>query len=205
MGRGRGSGIGKTSTRGQDGHLARNGRFGKVRYEGGQTMLWRRTPKRGFKNINRRPLTVVTADKLAAFIAMGRLDASKPINTKALHDANICGRIQYGVKIIGGPNGSAEALKQLGVPLDIEVTHSSESVKEAVEGAGGKIKFTYYTSRGLRGHLKPEKFHPDFVPGPGTPPPKKKLLFDLQAVGKEGFRKVQQVRLENARRVIKKE
>lgn len=183
VGRGRSSGLGKTSGRGQKGHGARVGRVSLVRYEGGGTMLWRRTPKRGFrKGIPRELLEPLAIERVVAWVAAGRLDASKPITMKDLRDSNCVGRFRYGVKLLHSYDYTA--VHRLPVPLHLEVSHCSESVKAAVEANGGSVKFIYYSRLGLRHLLKPGSL--SFIPRPSVPKPKKALRYELQSVGRSG-------------------
>lgn len=199
LGRGRSSGLGKTAGRGQKGQNARSGRRSRVRYEGGQTMLWRRSPKRGFKNINRQPLDPLNVGKLVDYICQGRIDPTKTITLKDLLDANIIGRFKYGIKLLGE---GVDKVARLPVPINIEVSHASAAVKEAIEAAGGSCKFVYFSKLGLRHHLKPGCLG-HFVPGPSVPPPKKALRYEHQLVGKDGIAKAAQIRLARIVRKIR--
>lgn len=167
VGRGRGSGRGKTSTRGHKGQGQRKG-LRKRTFEGGQTPLFRRTPKRGFVNSKRQELAELNLDRLVQWVEMGRLDSSSPITMKALRDSGCLRQIRYGVKLLGK---GCNALARLKTPLHLEVSFSSEASREAVEAAGGTVKHVWFGRVPLRAHLKPEKF--DILPhGNGVPPPK---------------------------------
>ena len=118
VGRGRSSGIGKTCGRGIKGRGARAGRFGKPRHEGGQSALWRRSPKRGFRNnINRKPLHPVALPDLVSWIAAGRIDASKTITMKDIYDSGLSGRFENGIKLLSG--GNARIVDRLPFPIHI--------------------------------------------------------------------------------------
>ncbi|KAK1943527.1 50S ribosomal protein L15 [Phytophthora citrophthora] len=169
LGRGIGSGKGKTSGRGHKGQKARSG-GGSGRgpgFEGGQTPLYQRVPKRGFNNKFATPMETVNLDKLQLFVDMGRLDASNKITMKELVDSGLvtCSRVKHGVKLLG--NGS----QHLSSKLDIEVSQASESAIKAVEAAGGSITSVYYNRLGLRALLKPHKF--ETIPQLARPNPKK--------------------------------
>ncbi|KAI9176149.1 YmL10 [Blastocladiella emersonii ATCC 22665] len=153
IGRGNGSGRGGTSGRGHKGQKARRG-TGKPRlgFEGGQTPLMKRIPKRGFKNIHGKDLGKVNLDKLQRWIEVGRIDPSKPITMKELYDARLIHSIKDGVKLLG--DGAA----YLRTPIHIEVTQASKTAIEAVEKLGGKVVCVYYNKLGLRALVKPHKF-----------------------------------------------
>jgi len=167
IGRGQGSGLGGSSTRGQRGQKAR-GPMGKRNFEGGQTPLFRRIPKRGFSNKQyKEELETLNIDKLVEWINSGRIDPNKLIDMKTIFDSNLLPRIKHGVKLL------STGAHKLTLPINIEVTYSSEKARLAVERAGGTIKYVYYNGRGLRAHLRPEKFA--ILPrSSGIPPPKRR-------------------------------
>mmetsp|Transcript_5783 Transcript_5783/g.18403 ORF Transcript_5783/g.18403 Transcript_5783/m.18403 type:complete len:244 (-) Transcript_5783:54-785(-) len=165
VGRGRASGLGKTSGRGHKGKHARAG--GKVRpgFEGGQTPLYRRLPKFGFNNAAfRREMKPLNLDKLQQWIDEGRIDASQPITLKTLHDSNIVGKVKEGIKLLGTGSESFTA------KVDIEVSQVSKSAIEAVERNGGSVTSVYLNRLGLRATLHPEKF--EVLPRLARPKPK---------------------------------
>ncbi|KAG9404263.1 YmL15 [Aphanomyces cochlioides] len=168
LGRGIGSGKGKTSGRGHKGQKARSGRSGPaLGFEGGQTPIYQRVPKRGFNNKWATPMEVINVDRLQLFIDMGRIDPSQTITMKTLTDCGLltASRIKHGVKLLA--NGKSH----LTTPISIEVSQASQGAIEAVEGAGGSIKSVYHNRLGLRALLKPHKF--DVLPQQARPPPKK--------------------------------
>ncbi|KAI9917419.1 hypothetical protein PsorP6_012925 [Peronosclerospora sorghi] len=169
LGRGIGSGKGKTSGRGHKGQKARSG-GGSGRgpgFEGGQTPLYQRIPKRGFNNKFATPMETLNVDKLQLFVDMGRLDPNNKITMKELVDSGIvtCSRVKHGIKLLG--NGS----QHLTAKLDIEVSQASKSAIDAVEAAGGTITSVYHNRLALRALLKPHKF--ETIPQPARPNPKK--------------------------------
>jgi large subunit ribosomal protein L15 len=171
IGRGPGSGKGKTSTKGHKGMKARR-RSRRVVYEGGQMPLFKLIPKRGFKNHNMRDLKTLKLSKLMQFVENGRIDASKPITLKSIHDAQIVGRIKEGVKIL------AHGAPDLSVPLHLEVTDITPAAQQKIEDAGGSVKLVWYNRVSLRAHLKPEKF--DILPrSNGIPPPRLQARYDM--------------------------
>jgi len=130
IGRGIGSGKGKTSGRGHKGQKARSG-VSLLGFEGGQMPLYRRLPKRGFKNIFRKSFRVVNLGRLQQEIDAGKLDASAPITEKSLQDAGIVKTLRDGVRVLA--NGDIKSKIQL------EVTGASKSAVSAIESAGGSV------------------------------------------------------------------
>ena len=131
VGRGIGSGSGKTSGSGHKGQKARSGVSIKG-FEGGQMPIHRRLPKRGFNNLFRKEFVEVNLGKLQAAIDAGKLDAGKPVDTAALLGAGVISKPRDGVRILG--NGQLTAKK-----LEIHAAGASKSAVAAVEKAGGKI------------------------------------------------------------------
>lgn len=148
VGRGPGSGHGKTSGRGQKGQKAR----GSIKswFEGGQTPIYKLFPKRGFKSHIEQP-QYVNLDKIQHYIDNKRIDPSKPITMKEIYDAGILRKVTGGgVKIIGG---GAEKLRQ---PITISATRASDSAISRIEELGGNYTAQYYTKDGLRTLVRPE-------------------------------------------------
>lgn len=134
VGRGIGSGTGKTSARGHKGAKARKGRANMVGFEGGQMPLYRRLPKRGFKNPFRKVYVEVTLDRLQRAIDAGRLDVSAEIDEGALQAAGLFKRRRDGVRLLG--RGTVKAA------LTVTVTGASKAAMAAVEQAGGRVIVT---------------------------------------------------------------
>jgi large subunit ribosomal protein L15 len=130
VGRGIGSGKGKTGGRGVKGQTSRSGVAIKG-YEGGQMPIHMRLPKRGFNNIFRLDYNVVNIGKIQAAIDAGKLDAKKKIDTDALIAAGLVRRAKHGVRLL--------AQGELKAKLDIEVSGASAAAKAAVEKAGGSV------------------------------------------------------------------
>jgi large subunit ribosomal protein L15 len=191
VGRGRSSGLGKTSGRGQKGQGSRSGLRDLIRYEGGQTMLWRRSPKHGFSNaMFRKELDVVNVRDVVESIAAGRIDASKTITMKALADAGLASSVRHGIKLCGR---DASYVSRLPVPINIEVTHSSALARDAIEEFGGSVKFVYHSRLALHALLHPGTR--TFIPGPSVPPPKLALRYSHQICGKRDAEKARELRL----------
>ena len=130
VGRGIGSGKGKTSGRGVKGQKARTGVSIKG-FEGGQMPLHRRLPKRGFKNIFSTDLVEVTLGRLQTAVDSKKLDAKKTIDAEALIEAGVIRRKKDGVKLINTGD--------LKTKLDLTVTGATQGAIKAVEKAGGKV------------------------------------------------------------------
>jgi large subunit ribosomal protein L15 len=130
IGRGIGSGIGKTGGRGGKGQTARAG-ASIGGFEGGQMPLHRRLPKRGFNTIHPKHWNEVGLDRLQQAVDAGKLDPAKPVDAAALVAAGIIRRPLDGVRILG--NGELKA------KLAITANHASASAKAAIEKAGGSV------------------------------------------------------------------
>ena len=126
VGRGVGSGLGKTSGRGHKGQKARSGGGVRRGFEGGQTPLARRLPKRGFTNFNRKEYAIVNVETL------NRFEDGATVNAAALIEAGIINKELSGLKVLG--NG------ELTKKLTVEAVKFSKSAKEAIEKAGGKVE-----------------------------------------------------------------
>ena len=131
VGRGIGSGKGKTSGRGGKGQTARSGVRIKG-FEGGQMPLHRRLPKRGFNNVFRVEYSEVNLDRLQQAIDAKQLDAGAVINAEALVKAGVLKRALAGVRLLG--RGEIKA------KVNVEVHGASKSAIAAVEKAGGSVK-----------------------------------------------------------------
>ena len=131
IGRGIGSGKGKTGGRGGKGQTARTGVRIKG-FEGGQMPLHRRLPKRGFNNIFALKLNVVNLDRIQAAIDRGALDASEIVDVEALVRGGVLRRAKDGVRLLG--RGGIK------VPMQFAVHGASKSAIATVEKAGGTVK-----------------------------------------------------------------
>jgi large subunit ribosomal protein L15 len=131
VGRGIGSGTGKTSGSGHKGQKARSG-VSINGFEGGQMPIHRRLPKRGFNNIFRKDYVEVNLGRLQAAIDAGRVDASKPVDAGTLVGAGVISKARDGIRILA--KGALTAKK-----LEIHAAGASKAAIAAVEAAGGKI------------------------------------------------------------------
>jgi large subunit ribosomal protein L15 len=131
VGRGIGSGKGKTAGRGVKGQKARSGVAVKG-FEGGQMPLHRRLPKRGFWNPFSLDLNEVNVGRIQLAIDSGKLDGKAPVTVDALVAAGVCSRKRDGVKILG--------VGELKAKLSFEVYGASKSAVAAIEKAGGSVK-----------------------------------------------------------------
>jgi large subunit ribosomal protein L15 len=130
VGRGIGSGLGKTCGRGHKGQKSRRGKSVRS-FEGGQMPLHRRVPKRGFNNKWAKELVEVNLDQLQKAVDNGRLDASQPVDAAAIRNAGIVKRTRDGVRVLGRGELTAK--------LDVVVAGASGSAREAIEAKGGSV------------------------------------------------------------------
>lgn len=127
LGRGIGSGLGKTSGKGHKGQWARSGGGVRPGFEGGQMPLTRRLPKRGFTNIFKKEYNIVNLWDLECF------EANTVINEEVLLATGVLSKAQpYGLKVLGGG--------ELTKPLTVQAAIVTASAKEAIEKAGGKVE-----------------------------------------------------------------
>ena len=126
VGRGVGSGHGRTSCRGHKGQKARSGGTIVPGFEGGQMPLQRRLPKRGFTNIFRKAIAVVNLKDL------NRFEASAVVDLEALKSAGLVRKAEDGVKVLGKGD--------LAHPLTLKVDRVSKTAKEKIESAGGRVE-----------------------------------------------------------------
>jgi len=133
VGRGPGSGKGKTSGRGVKGQKSRTG-VSLLGFEGGQMPLYMRMPKRGFNNPFALKFAEVNLWRLQAAIDAGKLDASKPVDAAALKAAGVIRRELDGVRLLG--EGELKA------KLELTVYSATAGAAKAVEAAGGKLTQT---------------------------------------------------------------
>ena len=127
VGRGAGSGMGKTATRGHKGQWARSGGGVRPGFEGGQMPLTRRLPKRGFTNIIAKKYTVINVSDLE------RLDAGSVVTAEVLKDFGVISKIEKdGLKVLGRG--------KLTKALTVQAAKFSETAKQAIEAVGGKAE-----------------------------------------------------------------
>ncbi len=133
VGRGPGSGVGKTAGRGIKGQKSRSG-VAINAFEGGQMPLYQRLPKRGFNNVNRKEYAVVNLDRIEKFVEAGKIDPSQPVDEDALVASGLVRRKRDGVRLLG--RGEAKS------KLTLKVTGASRAAVAAVEAAGGSVEVT---------------------------------------------------------------
>ncbi|NMH71968.1 50S ribosomal protein L15 [Bacillus sp. RO2] len=126
VGRGTGSGNGKTSGKGHKGQNARSGGGVRPGFEGGQTPLFQRLPKRGFTNINRKEYAIINLDTL------NRFDEGTEVTPELLVETGLVSKLNAGLKVLG--NGSIEK------KLTVRAHKFSSAAKEAIEAAGGSVE-----------------------------------------------------------------
>jgi len=130
VGRGIGSGKGKTGGRGVKGQTSRTGVAIKG-FEGGQMPIHRRLPKRGFTNIFALDWNEVSLGRVQTAIDAGKLDATAVVTQAALVEAGVLRRAKDGVRVLGSGELTAK--------VTFEVAHATKSAIEAIEKAGGKV------------------------------------------------------------------
>jgi large subunit ribosomal protein L15 len=133
VGRGPGSGVGKTSGRGIKGQKSRSG-VALNGYEGGQMPLYQRLPKRGFNKPNRKDFAIVNLGLLQKFIDDGKIDAKADITEDVLVASGLVRRKLDGIRVLG--KGEIKAA------VNLVVTGASSGAVEAVTQAGGKLTVT---------------------------------------------------------------
>ncbi|WP_164661581.1 50S ribosomal protein L15 [Tropicibacter sp. Alg240-R139] len=133
VGRGVGSGKGKTGGRGIKGQKSRSG-VAINGYEGGQMPLYQRLPKRGFNKPNRKEFAVVNLGLIQKFVDAKKLDSAAAITEDALIASGLVRRKLDGIRVL--------AKGEVTASLNIEVTGASKAAVEAVEKAGGSLKVT---------------------------------------------------------------
>ena len=126
IGRGQGSGNGKTSGKGNKGQNARSGGGVRLGFEGGQTPLFRRIPKRGFTNFTRKEYAIVNVE------ALNRFEKGTEVTPEMLIEAGLVTKELNGIKILGEG--------ELNVALTVKANKFSKSAVEAIEKAGGKTE-----------------------------------------------------------------
>jgi len=131
LGRGIGSGKGKTSGRGIKGQKSRSGVAIKS-FEGGQMPLYRRLPKRGFNPINRKKIAKINLDQLQSFVDSKRVNPENGINLEILKKNKIINKSYLKYKILANGNLTSK--------INIEADFSSISAKEKIEKLGGELK-----------------------------------------------------------------
>ena len=130
IGRGIGSGKGKTSGKGHKGQKSRSGVSIKG-FEGGQMPLHRRLPKHGFNNIFRKKYSIINIGNIQSLIESGKINNKVKINADSLLNDGIMSKLKDGIKLLG--NGELKS------KIDIEVSVASNSAIKAVEALGGNI------------------------------------------------------------------
>ena len=130
LGRGIGSGTGKTSGKGHKGQKSRSGVSIKG-FEGGQMPIHRRLPKRGFTNINRKPFVVLNFSRIENLINENKIDPKKIINSQTLLDLGVVKNLKSRIKLL--------AKGEIKTKINIEVDAASASAKDIVEKLGGTI------------------------------------------------------------------
>jgi len=148
VGRGPGSGTGKTAGRGMKGQKSRSGVAIKG-FEGGQMPLYRRLPKRGFNNIFRKQFVELGTGRLQTAIDTKKVDAEKEITAENLVEAGVLRRTKDGVRLL--VNG------ELSVKVTITVSGASKGAVAMVEKAGGTVTMTKSANKDTKGQSAPDE------------------------------------------------
>jgi len=130
VGRGIGSGKGKTSTRGHKGQKSRSGVAIKS-FEGGQMPLYRRLPKRGFKTLSKKNTAILNLSKIQSIYEKNKDKLNSSLDLKSLKDKKFINKKYLKLKILG--------TGELKIKIDITAHHASKQAKEKIEKAGGKL------------------------------------------------------------------
>ena len=130
VGRGIGSGKGKTSSRGHKGQKSRSGVAIKS-FEGGQMPLYRRLPKRGFKSVNKKDTAILNLSKIQSIYDKNKEKFDTSMNLKLLKDRKLIKKKYMELKILG--------TGEIKVKIDITAHHASKQAIEKIEKAGGKL------------------------------------------------------------------
>ena len=130
VGRGIGSGRGKTSSRGHKGQKSRSGVSIKS-FEGGQMPLYRRLPKRGFKTLSKKNTAILNLSKIQSIYEKNKDKLNTPLDLKSLKDKKFINKKYSHLKILG--------TGELKIKVDITAHHASKQAKEKIEKVGGKL------------------------------------------------------------------
>ena len=132
VGRGNGSGFGKTAGRGIKGQKSRAGGFHKVGFEGGQMPLYRRLPKRGFNPISKESVAILNLDKIQSYIDKKNINPNEVLNSELLKKLKLINKNSKKLKILG----SGEVKDKINIEADL----ASKSAIEKLEKIGGSIQ-----------------------------------------------------------------
>jgi large subunit ribosomal protein L15 len=136
LGRGIGSGKGKTCGKGVKGQKAREG-VALNGFEGGQLPIYRRLPKRGFANRSRKNFALVRLDRLAHALSSGRISSSESVTQETMRGAGLIGKSRLdGVRIVLGSGFNLQS------PINVVVAGISASARAAIEASGGMVTLT---------------------------------------------------------------
>ena len=130
VGRGIGTGKGKTSGRGHKGQKSRSGVAIKS-FEGGQMPLYRRLPKRGFKSLNKKNTAILNLSNIQNIYEKNKVDTKNPIDLKTLKEKKLISKKYLKLKILG--------TGELKIKIDIIANFASKQAQEKIEKAGGKL------------------------------------------------------------------
>lgn len=179
VGRGPGSGLGKTSGRGMKGMKARTGGKVNSKLEGGQTNIMRRLPKRGFNNKGfLERFAYINISQIIYCINKGKIDPNKKITIRDIFEAGAVSKVKYGLKLLGRGGENLDKYP----PLNLEISSASKQAIDIIKKHGGTVTCVYRTNLTLRHHLKPYKFYKKVL-DPVPPFRKTKKLLALEEKG----------------------
>lgn len=175
VGRGIGSGLGKTCGRGHKGQKARSGRGPGPLFEGGQTPVHQKVPRKGKHwTLPKHQKQTVALGELAAAIREGKLTPERTVCMRALKEAGLVDKKRArrnGVMIL---SSGSEKLKH---SVHVEATSYEPAARRALEELGGSCQAVYYNDLGMRALMQPEKF-PLGLPRPAWPPARLAPYYD---------------------------
>ncbi|OXC70655.1 ribosomal protein L15 [Cryptococcus neoformans] len=172
-GRGPGSQKGGTSGRGHKGQKARNGKGVRLGFEGGQTPLYRKIPKRGFINFTSKTYAPLSIATLQSWIAQSRISPDEPITVGTIVRSNAVHGLSHlsGIKLLGDADPTLPL-----PPLKLELSRYSKSAAQTIINAGGEVKAVYHNNLSLRKEWYPEKFMDKEIKG-AKPTRKNDILY----------------------------
>lgn len=178
VGRGIGSSKGKTAGRGHKGQKSRAGRSPRLGFEGGQTPMRFRVPKKGAYNPFTLHWELIELGRIEQWVQQGRLDPGQVITMRHLRDSGaVFKRVHNsnGVKLMGTGG------RQLHTALHLQVSQATAQARAAVEACGGSVTTVYYNKLGFKALMDPQWFKKKgrLLPNPARPPPKMEARFDV--------------------------
>lgn len=158
-------------------------------FEGGQSTMSQRFPKRGFRTNRfntKKELDKINLGKIAYYLEKRVLDPSEPITIKLLHQKGILHKIKHGVKVLGMGSERFELIaKRLGASITMEVSDATQAAVDSIKATGGSVFMKYRTQLLMRQYLLPHKF-PEYK-WLKTPMPSPKTIKKLERIKAKGI------------------